>query len=410
MVATTQVLSYQALLERDGVPPEIEQLARITTACELLDESEAVIDEFDARSEAIRDRLKPGSDAEAEPFAQRSSIGAYLLARYAVAWVPDGLATRRHAPFGPERLVEVLTESALPRSRAEALLGDWSGGGDAPPSGRRELAVGWIAGVAERSLTRAERDEALRSVAWSPRDQARLVASARLVDRVRSALPWALGRPTACAIVAADVPFRMPDRRARLLSTVDDPIGRLLADLARLEDALRRDDEADLAELRREWAEHAASEADAAALGSLSKGRVQLDERHGACLGLRPRREGLHPLSLLPRDDPRLEALVRGIAARALSSAEAVEPAPTGAEAWDRRLLGLALGAAGRLDEAQTRLTTADPEHGWVRGLSVRRWDAVPGAASRRQAADFVRDLTASVLLASRETDDEVTA
>ena len=117
MVQTTRESSDRAPLDEAEVPDQVRRLTQLVTACELLVEPESVIAEFEPRLEAILARL--WTDAPLTEFHQKSSVGAYLVSRYAVAWVPDGLAARRHAPLARERLVEALTEAGLRPAQAE---------------------------------------------------------------------------------------------------------------------------------------------------------------------------------------------------------------------------------------------------------------------------------------------------
>jgi hypothetical protein len=406
MVQTTREPSDRAQLDEAGVPDQVRRLTQLVTACELLDEPESVLAEFEPRLESILARL--WNDAPLTEFHQKSSVGAYLVSRYAVAWVPDGLSARRHAPLARERLVEALTEAGLRTAQAEALVGSWRSAGDAPPPEDQTLDIGAIAGLAERSLTGPERDAALHRVAWSPRDLARVVASAKLVDRIRCALPWAPPRDLSAgfAIAAADVPFRQPRRRLRLLEPLTDPWVRAVVELAAAEDALRRGDGPALAEMRQQ-AEDEPDTADLPErntrddLPALTTAEAMTDPR-GSCLGLRPRRGGLytHPVPGSDVGEGALLATVRAIRLSALAAAEGLETRDVKSHYWNRRLEGLALAASGRFDDAHARLEREDPERRWVEPLRLRGFDEVPRDACRHQAAELVRDLSASLLLA----------
>lgn len=405
MVQEAQDVSYRSLLSEPGIPEEVERLTRLVAACELLDEAESVLDDFEPRLATIQARL--WTEAPFTQFRQRSSVGAFLVTRYAVAWVPDGLALRRHAPLGRDAFAKTLTDAGLGPGRAEALLGPWRGPEATAPSDE-EVEVGILAGLAERSLTGPERDHALSRVAWSPRDLARLVASAKLVDRIRCALPWAppKGLTVGVAIAAADVPYRQPRRRVRLLASVADPWVRAVVDLAETEDALRRGDGAALAQMLKK-AEDEPDTADLPERGTqddlpvLTEAEARLDPR-GACLGLRPRRGGIHAHAVPGSNvgEGALLAAVRAIRLQALRALDGQPPTDLKSTFWERRIRGLASAAAGDLDAARDHLDHDDPELRWLEPLRLRGFDEIPKDACRHQAAELIRDLTASMLSA----------
>lgn len=391
-------------VEGDGNPPDVERLTRLVAATELLDEPEAVLDDFEPRRAAIEARLK----ADAPQFRQRSSLGAFLVTRYACAWVPEGLPLRRHAPLTPEGFRKALLEGGLSPVQAEAILGPWVGPEESPPPEAEELPVGDIAGLAERSSTQPERQAALNLAAWSPRDLARLIASARLVDRVRCALPWAPaeGASSEIAVAAADVSYLQPHRRVRLLRGASDPWVQALVDLAETEDALRRSDDEALGRML-EKVEEEPDTADLPErntrddLPALGESEASTDPR-GTCLGLRPRRVDLHTHPIPGSDvgEGALLAAVRALRGGVVRGAEGRATKDVKSRYWNRRLEALACAARGELEAAAAELEPTDPERRWIEPLRLRAPDVVPKELCRRHAADLMRDVTASLLLA----------
>jgi len=407
MVHGARDFSYRDLIRQtDVLPDEVVRLTSLITACELVDEPESVLDEFAPRSQAIQARMWP-SDPLAG-FAQQSSVGAFLVARYAGAWVPEGLSTRRHAALAPEGLVKALVEGGLGRPQAELLVGPWPGAEAEPPPDAGPLDIGRLAALAERSSTRSERDEALTRVAWSPRDLARLAAAARLIDRVRSALPWAPARDLTpgLAIAAVDVAHRAPERRLRLLAGHDDPWLRAIVELAETEVALRRND-APAIERLLAAADEDPDTADLPErntrddLPVLSELEAQADPR-GACVGLRPRRGDLHAHDLPGSDvgEGALLAAVRALRFGTVLAAEGRPPKDAKSKHWNRRLEGFSSAVSGDFDGAVARLETTDPERRWLEPVRLRGRDHVAADTARAHGADIVRDVTASLLQA----------
>ncbi len=183
---------------------EARELARILAAQSLVEDPEAVLEELDARLSAFLSDL--WGDGPVTGYGLHSSLGAYLVAKIAVGLVPAGGAALRHEPLRRRGLQSFLVENGLAPSAAEALLGQWQAvGADFTPQ-PKGLDASMLAGLAERTLTRAEHAQALAQVAYSPRCLARLSATCNLLTDVRSLMPLlpgeANGRDWALAVAA----------------------------------------------------------------------------------------------------------------------------------------------------------------------------------------------------------------
>ncbi len=390
----------------DELDRDVERLTRVVTACGLLDEKESVLEELDGRVRSVRQQLWPEEDP-LRGYGQQCSVGAFVVARYAVAWVPSGLATSRHSAQTPEGLVRAFMAAGLSEAQAGVLLAGFEGTEDSQPT-ESELDFGVLAGLAERSLTQTETKQAMARVAWSPRDTARLAAAARLVDRVRAGLPWMpIDRAAAgLAVAAADVPERQPERRFRLLRRSTDPWLRLLSQLAEAEATLRRTDGTDLARLVMETEQ----EPDTADLPERDTHDIMPPVRpedldtspQSACLGLRPRHVDLSPHVLPAADlsEGALMASVRALRLAVMRAADGKMPPDLKSEFWTRRVKAIAIVATGKPEQALAELHPDDPEARWADSCRLRGGWAVTPSDVYLQAAELLRDITASVLAA----------
>ena len=82
-----------------------------------------------------------------------------------------------------------LVEHGLDELTAQSVLGDWAAVRADFVGNTDGLATSVIAGLAERTLARRERDDALSQVAYSPRCLARLASTCNLLAAVRAILP-----------------------------------------------------------------------------------------------------------------------------------------------------------------------------------------------------------------------------
>jgi hypothetical protein len=196
---------------------EAAELARALAAHEVVMDRDAVIAELPARERALLEAIWP--DAPAEGYRMHASLGAFLVARVAVGMVPAGAGALRHEPLRRGQVVHHLVEAGIDEATVTSVVGDW----EACPPGfapdPRGLDVSRIAGLAERTLTRRERDGALSQVAWSPRCLARFTAALGLLAAIRAVLrvlpPAPLGPDVAVASAALAV--GRPERVLELL-------------------------------------------------------------------------------------------------------------------------------------------------------------------------------------------------
>ena len=170
-----------------------------------------------------------------EGFRLQSSLGAFVVARVAIAWVPSGQTGLRYTPLSPDGVVRALANQGVDMLTAQSVVGQWAG----PPKGFRGsevgLDAGTLAGLAERSLTGIERDEALAQVSVAPRDLMRLGASLALGRAVRRLLPVLASDELGPGFVAALalVATERPDRALELLKNDENTLlGETVRELA----------------------------------------------------------------------------------------------------------------------------------------------------------------------------------
>jgi hypothetical protein len=228
---------------------EAHQLARALAAHSIVVERDAVVEEFDERVAAIEASVWPHDALHG--YKLHSSLGAYFVARVAVGLVPSGSYALRHEPLRRDGLFVGLTEHGVQEATALSVLGEWKG----VPSGfrgdRDGIDTSILAGLAERTLSRAERDAALSQVAVSPRCLLRLASTCALVDAARAIMvvlpPEDLGPEFTSA--AAALSLSRPDRVVELFGDRAESLGlKTLTELAAAQWALGRSEPAILDE------------------------------------------------------------------------------------------------------------------------------------------------------------------
>jgi hypothetical protein len=196
---------------------QAEELVRALAALGVIIDKDAVVEEVDARARALLATLWP--ERPLDGYQLHGSLGAYAIAKVAVAMVPAGSGALRHEPLKRTMLVHHLVEGGAEEATVASVLGDWAGASADFVAEPRGLDVSRLAGLAERTLTRSERDLALAQVAWSPRCLARFAATLQLLAATRRLLPLfpssILGHEL--GIAAAGLALGRPERVLELL-------------------------------------------------------------------------------------------------------------------------------------------------------------------------------------------------
>lgn len=180
-------------------------LARVLAAHAIVTQRGAVPEELEERLAAVAETVWPRGRTLGG-FGLHASLGAYAVAKVAFDLVPAGRTGLRHEALKRAGVLAALAEHGVDRHTGRSVLGSWAEVQEdfrADPAG---LSPSLIAGLAERTLTRAERDAALSQIALSPRCLNRLAATLSLLSAVRALLPVvppeALGRDVLVAMVA----------------------------------------------------------------------------------------------------------------------------------------------------------------------------------------------------------------
>ncbi|MFO0726788.1 MAG: hypothetical protein U1E65_23575 [Myxococcota bacterium] len=228
---------------------EALELARALAAQAVAFAPDADTREFDERLTTLSRTIWPAQPLEG--FGLESSLGAVLVARIAMNWARPAPATLRSIPLDPEALLVSLRDLGVEARVATLLTEGYEGpplGFAADPDG---LEAGTLAGLAEGTLTRRERDLALAQVASAPRDASRLATTIEVLSRARAALPVLppttadLGPGYAPAVAA--LVLGRPERTLELLGyRPEHPALIALAELARAEWAFQRGEEVEL--------------------------------------------------------------------------------------------------------------------------------------------------------------------
>lgn len=220
---------------------EAHELARALAAHSIAVERDAVIEEFDERVRTIEATVWP--DDPLKGYGLHSSLGAFFLAKVAVGMVPSGNQALRHEPLRREGLFAGLTEHGVAEAIALSVIGDWQGVPEGFTGDRAGLDPSIIAGLAERTLTRTERDRALSQVAVSARCLDRLAATCNLLEAARAVMPVlppeSLGPKFASAVAA--LALGRPDRVVELFGERAESLGlETMTELAAAQWALGR--------------------------------------------------------------------------------------------------------------------------------------------------------------------------
>jgi hypothetical protein len=166
---------------------DADNIARAVAVIMMVNERDAVIEEFSDRVDAVKAAIWPSDPLEG--YGLHASFGAFLVTRFAMTTVGAAQTGLRHEPMAPSALVNALVGQRVPRAQVLATIGDFSGASSDFEARKQGLDASRIAGLAERSLTLRERNEALSQVVFSPRCLARLASSMRLIHAVRRLLP-----------------------------------------------------------------------------------------------------------------------------------------------------------------------------------------------------------------------------
>ncbi len=166
---------------------EAQELAKALAAQSVALAADADAGEYADRLQTLSRTIWPADPLEG--FELHSSLGAFLVARVAFGWSPPTPPKLREVALGPDGVVDALVAAGVDRALARSVVADWRGvsEGFAPDGGGLEPAL--LAGLAERSLAREERDAALSQVSLSPRCLARLATAVVALDGVRRVLP-----------------------------------------------------------------------------------------------------------------------------------------------------------------------------------------------------------------------------
>lgn len=192
-------------------------LARALAAHGIVTERDGAVEELDDRFDAVLETLWPKGRA-LDGYDLQSSLGAYAIAKVAFDLVPAGRTGLRHEPLDRVGLTHALVEHGADELAAASVLGDWarvSEGFTGDPNG---LSPSVVAGLAERTLTRAERRAALDQIAVSPRCLNRLASTLNLIAAVRLLLPMLPPESAGPDVLIAVVGLALgrPDRIAQL--------------------------------------------------------------------------------------------------------------------------------------------------------------------------------------------------
>ncbi len=197
-------LERQAPGAETSAEDEAREIARALTAHSLVVDPEAVIEEYDDRFAAILATV--WGDDPVHGYGLHASLGAFIVAKVAVGMVPAGHTGLRHEPLRRSGIHHVLVDHGLDPSTADSILGDFEAVSADFRGDKKGLTPSTLAGLAERTLSRAERMRALSQVAYSPRCLARLAATSNLLSATRAILPVlppaALGPRVATAATA----------------------------------------------------------------------------------------------------------------------------------------------------------------------------------------------------------------
>jgi hypothetical protein len=358
----------------------LEALAQMVAARRVVEARDGVLHDVLPSASRMAEQLK--THLQPARAAGRSSVGAWMVTRLAVDWVPSGLETMRHAPLDRDGMQELLHEADLD----PCLLFGWDGApADYVPGEGLELDR--LAGLAERSLTRDEQALALHQVAYSPQDSARFVQAARWVQACRRALvAWPAGAVDGgLAVLAVSLGRRSRADRARRADLLRVASGRFGGMLAFLSEATLI---AAGAEPLPEWP--AAASVATGDLEASTESEVVRGDWGPDLFGLQPRGAAL---SFLDETD-----LIEDVRAHYEALRGALDgQVPAGATPLLGRARALAFARRGEWAEAQE--LAREPDRVWLEARASVRTPASPAEAGET-AAGWLEDLQRGILLA----------
>lgn len=212
---------------------EARDIARVLAAHALAQESDAVMQEFEGRLEMLAQTVWPEDPLAG--YGLHSSLGAYVVARVAVEWVPAAKQSLRHEPLRRDGLLRALMAQGVAPTTAEAIVGPWLGVEPGFKGEKKGLATSLIAGLGERTLTSGEREQALSQIAVSPRCLMRVASTCHLLDAVKNLLPVLPPESMGAAALAGMTALIIgrPERVREILSATDVALSqRTLLELA----------------------------------------------------------------------------------------------------------------------------------------------------------------------------------
>ena len=228
---------------------EARELARVLALHGVALDPEAVVEDLPGRIEAMTATLWP--ERPLEGYRLHSSLGAHVIAQVAVEMVPAATSKLRHEPLRRPGLLQHLVDLGVDAGTAASVVGDWAQVPAKFAPSASGLSPSVIAGLAERTLTKKERDRALAQVAASPRCLARLGSTLKLLAVVRRLLPAVPGEQLPPEL-AVGVAALVADRPGRVLELFEEraetPALQALVELARARVALGRGEAVVLAE------------------------------------------------------------------------------------------------------------------------------------------------------------------
>lgn len=220
---------------------EARDLSRALAAQSVAFDPDAVVAEFPRRVEAIFEAVWPAQPLEGYGF--HASLGAHALARVAMGWTASGHTGLRLEPLERDLLLNGLVTLGADRDLSLAVLGNWHSVDRQFVPTLIGLDASRLAGLAECTLTAAERASALSQVASSARCMARLASTISALVAVRAVLPVlapddlghdfvtglaaiALGRPDRALELLGEAPVEMHKQVLREIAECLATLGR----------------------------------------------------------------------------------------------------------------------------------------------------------------------------------------
>lgn len=212
-----QALGANVQSAHEAASQQARILSRALAAHGLVHERDASPEEFEDRLDAALETVWPDSSA-LKGYDLHSSLGAHLVAKVAFDLVPAGRTGLRREPLRRHGMMSALVEHGVDEVAAASVLGDWEQVQDGFQGSAQGLSASMIAGLAERTLSRAERAEALNQIAVSPRCLNRLASTLGLLAAVRVLVPVLPPETMGSQVLVAVVGLVLgrPDRVAQL--------------------------------------------------------------------------------------------------------------------------------------------------------------------------------------------------